>query len=243
MSDLDEPIAELKEKIEMLKGTEKNSEIKRYENELLNLQKEKELQEFRERHFLLQKEQEIKDEKERIQKRIDRENLYKENKNVEPIIDYDLVEYINDETYVTEDKHTLIHRIKFFEALVETLSSSIRVVNAQKKKNIKDINDMVCIQIELPTYSSKQWCIKTINDNIKQLNSEYIRPKRTAQKIISLLEAVLEKLKKKYEELNDERREKKKVFGNTRVTCEHCFKEYTKKNKARHLKQCKEIKK
>jgi len=232
MCDFDERIAELKETIEMLKGTEKKSEIKRYENEILNLvtqkQKEKELQEFRERHFLLQKEQEIKDEKERIQKRIDMKNLYKENKNVEPIIDYDLVEYINDETYVTEDKHTLIHRIKFFEALVEEL---------------RQIKNIFGTQIELPTYSSKQWCIRTINDNIKQQNSEYIRPKRTAQKIISLLEPVLEKLKKKYEELNDERREKKKVFGNTRVTCEHCFKEYTKAHKARHLKQCKEIKK
>lgn len=170
----------------------------------------------------------------------ERNRPFIENKNVEPVIDYDLKKLINDTTDLFDSIHILKDHIDFYKILIERL----KIIGT--KAYIK--NDWFLVYtLDVYTFNAiRRPLIRMINDNLKEQYTECIRHKRTAKKIIELIEKMIVKLNVKYEELyksNTEKRiETKREFGNTKVTCDHCNKEYTKANKARHLKQCKIIK-
>ena len=231
-----EDIKEIEEEIStLISNKEKGykTEVKLLENAKLKIekeiQKEKDLAEFRNRQIEQQRKEQKETEEFYKQLRLERNQKYKDCKIIEPIIDYDLINYIKDETYEMENKQTLKHRIDFFKAVISELS---------------EITNILVTQIYLPTYSSRRQIVKLINDNIAEQNTEGIRPKRTANKLISLLQPVLDSLSKKYEELNEQRKQTKKEFNSVLVICDYCNKNYTRAHKARHLnKYCQEIKK
>jgi len=162
-----------------------------------------------------------------------------ENKNAEPVIDYDLKKKIKDTTDLFESIHILKDHIDFYKILIERL----KIIGTKTYIN----NDWYTIYtLDVYTFNAiRRPLIRMINDNLKQQYTEKIIHKRTAKKIIELIENMIVKLNVKYEDLHklniEKRIEKKREFGNTKVTCDHCNKEYTKANKARHLKTCKII--
>jgi len=166
---------------------------------------------------------------------------FEENKDIEPVIDYDLKKIIKDTTNLFESIHILKDHIDFYKILIERLKLIKSLTYNQPGLEIYE-------QIDVYKYATfRRPLIRMIINNIEEQFKEKIYRNKTAKKIIELIEKMIVKINIKYEELyklNTEKRiEKKREFGNTRVTCEHCNKEYTKAHKARHLKQCKEIKK
>jgi len=130
-----------------------------------------------------------------------------ENKNTEPVIDYDLKKKIKDTTDLFESIHILKDHIDFYKILIERL----KIIGTKTYIN----NDWYTIYtLDVYTFNAiRRPLIRMINDNLKQQYTEKIIHKRTAKKIIELIENMIVKLNVKYEDLhklNIEKRIEKK---------------------------------
>jgi len=130
-----------------------------------------------------------------------------ENKNAEPVIDYDLKKKIKDTTDLFDSIHILKDHIDFYKILIERL----KIIGTKTYIN----NDWYTIYtLDVYTFNAiRRPLIRMINDNLKQQYTEKIIHKRTAKKIIELIENMIVKLNVKYEDLhklNIEKRIEKK---------------------------------